>query len=712
MYDAELAASARPEACTATDIVLHEIDSFTATDSTDEEADRFAAFLKKHLAREQSRTLNASNVVGDIGLESLPFRRHVDTLLRLVNQGRTNDSSIALATDLWSRFVDGLERQQRGFRAAMYVDEMYVAILARLLAANVLEGKAILSDDSGLAEILTGAYFAVKFRLKNMVEDDYFGWLLRESYLEALMPVAREIQHDLYAYDFSRLEEQDLFGRLMAQLARRSQRKLLGQEWTPAWLAQQLAVRCLESIPERESPRVVDMCCGSGSILAELLKERLTRHETANLDEIVQVATGFDIDPLAVMLAKTTWVITLAARLQDATTDVIIPIYHADSLFATTPVSDLPAPGDETDLNIELGGRTISLPAELIRPEHRALFDDIVDWAYDEAKTGARGERGEVTEERAGRLIDGLAEKHDIGIDAPLRPKIVTATTKLAQRMTELARANRNGIWAFILRNTYRPGLLVGQFNGLVSNPPWLAMSQLANNPYKEQLSKRSLLYGIKPSGASHLHLELATTYLVHAIDRYLKPGAVVACLLPGTIFKGHHQQKFRDAAYLRSPRKVPFELQEIWEVASGTFKVRSAAVVGVKKESPDEVSSSLKGFLVSQSEIEEANFTVARRDKRTAWVLGSAPSSGTGTSTESVPPQGADLMPRTAVCVEIVDATGAEWRVRTPLPGSQFYFAVKDAKQLKGEKFPGFVAPRFIFRMGPVVECSAVHLS
>lgn len=700
VFDADLAEGARPEACTAIDITLREIESFEPAVASDETAILFTAFLKKHLARERSRSLSASNVAGDLGLESLPYGRHVDALLRLVNNGRTTDTSIALATDLWSRFVDGLERAQSGFRAAMYVDEMYVAVLARLLAANVLEMRAILSNDAGLSEILTGYYFSTKFRLKNMVEDDYFGWLLRKPYLAELLPIAREIQSDLYAYDFSHLEEHDLFGRLMAQLARRSQRKLLGQEWTPSWLARQLAVRCLDSIPVGESPQIVDMCCGSGSILAEVIKEYILRGTDGGLDDLVGVATGFDIDPLAVMLAKTTWVVTLAARLRNAQTDVIIPIYHADSLFAATPVSQLPAPGDEADLIVRLDRGTVTLPAELVHPEFRTLFDDIVDWAYDEARAATKGEGGYPTEDRANTLIEGLIEKHGLSIGEPLRSRIVKATGRLAKRMADLAVANRNGIWAFILRNTYRPGLLVGQFNGLVSNPPWLAMSQLADNPYKAELSKRSQLYGIKPSGASHLHLELATTFLIHAIDRYLRSGAAVACLLPGTIFKGHHQQKFRDAAYLTSPRAVPFELREVWEVASGTFKVRSAAVIGIKRESSSEVHSVPKGFHVDQAELSEVGFTVLRRDQRTAWALEDVASTGASGSNGPVPPQGADLMPRTAVCVEIVDRGGPEWKVRTPPPTSPLYFAVKDAKQLRGETFQGYVAPRFLFRM------------
>jgi methylase of polypeptide subunit release factors len=536
-----------------------------------------------------------------------------------------------------------------------------------------------------------------------MVEHDYFGWTLRAEHLAELLPVAKEIQLDLYAYDFETLREEDLFGRLMAQLSRRSQRKLLGQEWTPNWLARQLAAKCLERIPQGEKPRVVDMCCGSGSILAEVIKQYLVIAPTASVADLSEVVTGFDIDPLAVMLAKTTWVFALASRLRGSTVEIAIPVYHADSLFASTPVSELPAPGSISDIAVELDGEIITLPAEFIAPEYRALFDDVVDWAYDEAQAAVKGDGEDLTEDIASVLLECLLSKHEMHPGESLKRKLASATFALAHRMAQLARANRNGIWAFILRNTYRPGLLAGQFNGLVSNPPWLAMSQLANNPYKQQLSKRSLLYGIKPSGASHLHLELATTFLIHAVDRYLAPGAAVACLLPGTIFKGHHQQKFRDAGYLTGPRQVALEINEVWNIEPGTFKVRSAAVIGVKKDAPFQVNRVVKAFTVRQGDIKDVPFVIARIGSRTAWVFGDL-DVGHAQRDESapgaVPPQGADLMPRTAVCIEILDKGGSEWRVNTPDRNSPWFFSVKDAKQLKGKNFPGFVAPQFIFRM------------
>jgi hypothetical protein len=701
VYDVQLAEGVTPADCTDEDVTLLEVESFQAQAADDDTARRFLAFLKKHLAREQSRPVAADFIAGDLGLESAAHGRHVASLVQLVEDGRSSDVSIALATDLWSRFVDYLEHDAGDFRAAAYVDEAYVAILARLLCANILQQRACLSADAELAEVLNGQYFETKFQLRNMVEQDYFGWMLRPEHLPRLMPVAREMQRDLYAYDFSVIHEEDLFGRLMAQLARKTQRKLLGQEWTPQWIARALADKAVSLVGD-EPPCFVDMCCGSGSIMAEVIKASKAARPLAGLEELATAVTGFDIDPLAVMLAKTTWVVTLAADIRVSTVPVIVPVYHADSLFAVTPITErMPLPGEATDIPVDLDGERITLPALLVTPAFRALFDDIVDWCYDEArKAKDDGDAAAITEERAHQLVAALVEQGGHVLSDEDKARIAASVHELASRMGQLAVDNRNGIWAFILRNTYRPGLLAGQFNGLVSNPPWLAMSQFADNPYRETLASRASAYGIKPGGAAHLHAELATTHLMHAVDRYLKDGASVACLVPGTVLNGMNHQKLRDAAYLEADRPVPLELQEVWGVAPGTFKVRSVALIGVKRASASRVAPAVPaGAVATVSAVQPTPLVVKNLGRRSAWVLGGSTSSATS-GTDEVPPQGADIMPRPAVCIKVEDRRGREWRVRTPRRRDPEFFAVNDAKKLQGQSFDGRVAPCFVHRM------------
>ena len=702
-YDVELAPGVDPAGLTADDITLAQIDALELT-AGDEPAVRLIAFVRKHLAREQSRPLMADFLTLDLGLESGPYRQSAGPLRKLVDEGREADPSIELATELWSRFVDYLEDEAGAFRSAAYVDEVYLSILARLLSANVLADQAVSSDDAELKAILDGSYFRDHYQLGNMVEQDYFGWLTSPDHIDRLVPIAREIQRDLYAYDFSWKSEEDLFGRLMVQLARRSQRKLLGQEWTPGWLGHHLAERCLDNLPEGEKPRIVDMCCGSGSILAKVLKSARDRFGLAEIETLHDVATGFDIDPLAVSLSKTTWVVTLADEIKAATSPIVIPIYHADSLFAVTPVTPfLPFFGESDTIDVSLDGTTIKLPDALIQPENRELFDRIVDWAYDEAiDAQAKDSATHLTEKAAGQFLDGAAIASGITLPAELIEALTPAVLALVHRMAELACAGRNGIWAFILRNTYRPGLLSGQFNGLVSNPPWLAMSRLGGNPYRNALTNRAELYGVRPSGQSFLHLELGTTCLLHAIDRYLSPDATVACLVPGTVFNGHHHEPFRQREFLTSKRPVSLEIAEVWQVQPGTFKYPGAAIIGHKRSTSGGLKTkAISGFLARESGVEAADFsTRAIGAKRTAWVLEKEGLPIAASATATIPQQGADLMPRTAVCIEVLNANGAEYRVDTPSRSSAWGFTVKAAKELKEERFPGHIAPRFIHHM------------
>lgn len=700
-YDVDLASGIEPNTCTVDDIELIEIESFEPQADDESTAEHLALFLRRHLAREQSRPLVADNLAFDLGLESTAYRRNSEALTALVETGRSNDPSIELATELWSRFVDHLEGEGGGFRVGPYVDEIYLNVLARLLSANALAGSAIVSADDELRAILNGSYFQHQYQINNLVEQDYFGWIASPENIEGILPVAREIQRDLYAYDFSWRAEEDLFGRLMAQLARRSHRKLLGQEWTPGWLARHLAERCLDDLPEGEAPEIVDMCCGSGAILAEVIKAAKARYGYEDIGSLHSIVTGFDIDPLAVAFAKTTWVITLADEINGADEPVTIPVFHADSLFAVTPVSaSVPMLGESDAIEVTLDGQTIQLPAGLVQPEHRELFDHLIDWTYDEARQPDGGMP--LTVEDAETTLDTAAGAAGVSLSAELRQLTIDALFALAVRMKELADAGRNGIWAFILRNTYRPGLLAGQFNGLVSNPPWLAMSALADNPYRDVLSRRAALYGVRPSGQSFLHLELGTTHLLHAIDRYLKTGASVACLVPGTIFNGHHHERFRQRGFLTSDRPVAFSVSEVWQVAPGTFKYPGAALIGKKAADTAEADSQIEyGSVARQEDVEEADFSIRRiGESRTAWVLEKDGLPAAPSGSEEVSQQGADIMPRGAVCIEIFSEEGNEYRVDTPVRGSLWGFTVKQAKELQGERFPGYVAPEFIYSM------------
>lgn len=361
----------------------------------------------------------------------------------------------------------------------------------------------------------------------------------------------------------------------------------------------------------------------------------------------------------------------------------------------------MPPPGDLADIPIDLDGKVITIPGVLVSPAFSTMFDEMVDWCYDEARQSReQGSAAGITASRAQAFVHAIVARDRLDLTESEVDRVSDAVFSLATSMSELAIQNRNGIWAFILRNTYRPGLLAGQFNGLVSNPPWLALSQFANNPYGEALSLRATTYGIKPGGAAHLHTELATTHLLHAVDRYLSADAAVACLVPGTVLNAMNHQKLRDYNYLASDRPVAFELLEIWGVIPGTFKVRSAAMIGKKCNDVSDVRHDVPtGGIVSEAGVADSPLVLRRLGARTAWVLGDA-TSAPDVATTDIPPQGADIMSRPAVCITITNRAGNEWAVRTPGEDDEGFFAVKDAKKLKQVNFAGRIAPCFVHRL------------
>ncbi|OEU71592.1 MAG: hypothetical protein BA863_05610 [Desulfovibrio sp. S3730MH75] len=671
-------------------IVLEEIERIDLAAAGPLEARELCRFLLLYLGRLAGRILGADTLASDLGFKSEFCSRHIQGIRDLVDAAFVSNKSYAqLIEKVWSDFVSylGESGTRGGFDRETYVGELYILTLAKLLCANVLEGKPLVSDDVQLESILGGSFFELK-GFSNLVEYDYFGWLNENEYVKRLLPVARGIQEDLSAYDFIAAPAEDMFGALMAQLAQRSQRLLLGQEWTPAWLARDVVENVLARIPENEAPRFVDMCCGSGSMVIEVVKQTRVRLESAgvgpsaaSLTRLSQAITGFDIDPLAVMLAKVSWILAAREWIGKAEAfDVAIPIYHADSLFASTPVAKKVDQDGADKHELELDGRKVGLPSFLVSPDAVSLFDTILGSAYSVAMAAAGRPTPVVWAGIPESVVAEACKKTGTNIDQEKMQEAVTFTAELLTTLEVLQRGGRNGIWSFILSNSYRPGLVSGMFNGLVSNPPWLAMSKVADNPYKAILVEMTEAHGIKPSGASHLHAELATIFLLHAVRRYLAPEAAIGCILPESVLSAHHHNPFRRAEYLIAKKKVVFAPDEIWQVERGTFKNEAIVLFG-KKALP--TSKVFTGKIAGPSSLSPVDFFVISQGNRIAWSNKPVSAAGTGFFSHALR-QGADVFPRTAVFQQVSEMAGRFNLSQIQKPDGPLAYLVKEAKKHK----------------------------
>lgn len=693
-------------------VELEQIEALNLATPDDRSGLQLIEFLQRYLGREGARPLGAETLAFDLGFESAFCDRHVLAIRELVDGAfASNTKYAALIEKLWRDFVAylGDNGVAGGFDRDVYVRELYLLTLAKLLCANVIEKKALTSSDAEIRDILDGEHFKLK-GLLNLVEYDYFGWLNEYPHVDALIPVAKGIQDDLRAYDFRSAPAEDLFGATMAQLAKRSQRLLLGQEWTPAWLAAELVSKTLQGIPANEDPRLVDMCCGSGAMVVEAVKLSIQRldssgspHDATYVTRLTHAITGFDIDPLAVMLAKVGWVVAARDALEPfGTFPVSIPIYHADSLFAATPLSK--CVDEETgsgQYRLVLDDRAVALPSFLVSPEFRALFDGLIDNAYTVAMESAKEPSPTVTAKTLTEILKVSETNSGITLVEEQKVAALGFCGELTDALDALQRDGRNGIWAFVLRNSYRPGLVAGLFNGLVSNPPWLALSKIADNPYKAALRKRAENYGIKPPGPSHLHIELATIFLLHAVERYLRPSGSIGCVLPETVLSGHHHNPFRAGAFLNGSKPVPLSVDELWRVEKGTFKNEAIVLFGKKIARGTLAPSPIPGQLVSPSGKTSSFFNKVEQGNRIAWSDRTPSGSGAvGFFQPAEFRQGADIMPRTLIFHETAPSASGQWSLG-PInrQTSQIRYLVSDAKKLKDFALPScVVTDRFVF--------------
>src|SRR5699024_8047613 len=221
----------------------------------------------------------------------------------------------------------------------------------------------------------------------------------------------------------------------------------------------------------------------------------------------------------------------------------------------------------------------------------------------------------------------------------------------------------------------------------MITNPPWLALSKIRNNPYKEMLKLKARHYNINPRGASFLHIELATIFLLHGIQNYLKDGALVACVVPDSVMNGQNHNPFRLESYNNATEPVKFQLQEIWRVEKGTFKNEAIVILGRKGIESNWIIEDdfkkIKGKLMNKRKSKELNFYENRMGNRTSWHEEKLINSTTIENAGHFK-QGADIMPRTFYCYDINSYNENISKVKSISLDSDKAFIISDVKTEK----------------------------
>ena len=162
---------------------------------------------------------------------------------------------------------------------------------------------------------------------------------------------------------------------------------------------------------------------------------------------------GFDLNPLAVMAARTNYLVAIKDLVRHVD-HVEIPVYLCDSIMP---------PAEYGDLFTGTHGTVAKVPCSAVKPPHLLVPKEIAQNPKDVAKYA---EVLETCVRNAYGPRDFLSRCRDEGLS-------VAATdvhTDLYKELVRLDKENKNGIWARIIKNNFAP-LFVGQWTTWLEIP-------------------------------------------------------------------------------------------------------------------------------------------------------------------------------------------------------------------------------------------------
>jgi len=419
---------------------------------------------------------------------------------------------------------------------------------------SFVKGLGAMDDDElfkKLTYLESGADF-VDRGIVNFLEADFFSWYL-DGWNTQIANVFRNIVRALSDFEPATpiLEPEwtrDLLQKLYEVIVPKKLRHDLGEYYTPDWLAGYVLGK--SGYTGEIGSRFLDPACGSGTFLVQAINRAIKDAEERKKIDINDLAqhilnniVGFDLNPLAVLAARTNYLIAFS-KLISYIRPISIPVYLCDSILAPTRyVEEGKLPFKDTIVFTTTKGNYV-FPVFMQEKSHIDKFTSMMDVAL----------RSKIEPERFEKQIKTEFNPPE------------EETSLLAQvyrRIKELDDNGENGIWARYIKNAFAP-VYLGKFDFVVGNPPWIRWGYLSDD-YRERTLKLWHRYGIfslkgheTRLGAGEKDFSMLFTYA--CVDNYLKDKGVLGFIITMEVFKskgageGFRQFELKD-------KKIPFKV-------------------------------------------------------------------------------------------------------------------------------------------------------
>ena len=478
----------------------------------------------------------------------------------------------------------------------LFAVHSYYAILIKLIAAEIVsffnpwmprQVERLQSATSSsklkreLKELESGGIFH-QMGITNFLEGDLFSWYL-DAWNEPIESLIRKMITKLDEYNPGTFSEdpaqaRDLLKKLYQHLFPKSVRHDLGEYYTPDWLAD----HTLDEIGYIGDPdkRFLDPACGSGTFLVmainrirhwyELNREKCSFDEGDLLRKILANVVGFDLNPLAVMAARTNYLVAIKDLVRHVD-HVEIPVYLCDSIMTPAEYGDL----------FTGHGSVAKVPCSAMKPPYLLVPKEIAKNPKDMAKYAAILE---ACVKNAYAPAEFLSRCNDEGLTI----SATDAHLDLYKELVKLDKANKNGIWARIIKNNFAP-LFVGKMDYVAGNPPWINWRSLPSD-YRDSVAPLWKNYGLFTQKGLSARLgagmdDISVLMLFVSADHFLGGTGRLAFVITQTIFKsagggkGFRRLQIDSKKFLKVSRVSDFSKCQPFEGAANRTSVVSIRI-------------------------------------------------------------------------------------------------------------------------------------
>jgi len=540
------------------------------------------------------KTISYQSLKNDFSLDTSLARDFITILYQQLNKNLSSNQRINMLFSEWDktfRYIYGgvlnedklisdfkeISAKILKTEEELYVDRFlfviytYYAFIIKLIASEITCISLKLPFDSpskylmketnlkgGLKAIEEGQFFKETIGIENYIEGGFFSWYLdcwnkeiEENIRKSLSKINEYNPKSLIDYNHN---SRDILRGLYQDIVPKRIRHDLGEYYTPQWLVQ-LAIEEAGYNGDQKY-KVLDPGCGSGTFLVELINKIKNHNQnkiekSKLLDTIINNVVGFDVNPVAVLTARTNYLLAISDLILHKKRELItLPIYLADSIL--TPTTEGKGKLKKDVYNVSTVEGIFKIPKDVVANNMLSDILSIVEEC--------------ITHDYPPKDFIKLLDKN-INLEKENRKIILDFYASIFK----LHKQNKNKIWVKIIQNSFAP-LLFSNFDFVIGNPPWIKWEFLSED-YKKKLGVLYLhiykLYSYKgmKAGMGFAHDDISIVFTYVCMDKYLKTGGKLSFILKQTLYKGIAGREFRKFSIEKKDSTTPVKVYKIHDL-------------------------------------------------------------------------------------------------------------------------------------------------